>query len=115
MHTAKAKDVDLLRYFAEDVSESNCKIYHLLTASALDTPPTHTTQHGTLHPPSPLTAGKPHLRPHSARRRRVTARGSGIPHQERWVSSVQSDLRRRRTARAVPHMHGAQSTHLASS
>ena len=46
MHTAKAKDVDLLRYFAEDVSESNCKIYHLLTASALDTLLTYNKEHG---------------------------------------------------------------------
>ena len=36
MHEAKAQAVDELRYFAEDVSNSNCKIYHLLTASALE-------------------------------------------------------------------------------
>jgi len=36
MHEVKAEAVDELRYFAEDVSTSNSKIYHLLTASALE-------------------------------------------------------------------------------
>lgn len=36
MHEAKSEAVDELRYFAEDVSQKNTKIYHLLTAKALE-------------------------------------------------------------------------------
>ena len=46
MHEAKAKDVDELRFFAEDVSLKNTKIYHLLTAKALEQLIAYNTQHG---------------------------------------------------------------------
>jgi len=46
MHEAKAKDIDELRYFAEDVSLKNTKIYHLLTAKALETIIKYNEQHG---------------------------------------------------------------------
>ena len=46
MHEAKAKDIDELRFFAEDVSVKNTKIYHLLTAKALEQLIAYNTQHG---------------------------------------------------------------------